>query len=80
MQWVSSVNIQNMNVSLTLGAKPTYLPFFSITGFCPRLKSLWSCSHMNCCQHYMLHINLHILNIHFIKLNLNVKKCQESNN
>ena len=28
----------------------------------------------------MLHINLHILYIHFIKLNLNLKEFQESNN
>ena len=37
-------------------------------------------SHMNCCQHHILHINLNILNIHFIKLNLNLKLFQESNN
>ena len=49
-----------------------------VTGFYPKLKSFWSCSHMNCCQHYMLHINLHILYIHFIKLNLNLKEFQES--
>ena len=35
---------------------------------------------MNCCQHYMLHIHLHIINNHFIKLNLNLKEFQESNN
>ena len=35
---------------------------------------------MNCSQHYMLHINLHILYIHFIKLNLNLKEFQESIN
>ena len=35
---------------------------------------------MNCCQHYMLHINLHILYIHFIKLILYLKEVQESNN
>ena len=35
---------------------------------------------MNCCQHYMLHINLHILYIYFIKLNFNLKEVQESNN
>ena len=35
---------------------------------------------MNCCQHYMLHINLHILYILFItKLNLNLTEFQESN-
>ena len=32
---------------------------------------------MNCCQQYMLQINLHILYIHFIKLNLNLKEFQE---
>ena len=52
----------------------------SLTGFYPKLKSLWSCSHMNCCQHYMLHIIPNILNIHVIKLNLNLKEFQESNN
>ena len=51
-----------------------------VTGFYPRLKSFWSCSHMNCCQHYMLHISLHILYIHFIKFNLNLKEFQESIN
>ena len=35
---------------------------------------------MNCCQDYMLHINLCILYIHFITLNLNLKEFQESNN
>ena len=35
---------------------------------------------MNCCQHYMLDINLHILYIHFIKFNLNLKEFQESIN
>ena len=44
----------------------------------PKLKSFWSCSHMNCWQHYMLHINLHIL-CFSIKLNLNLKDFQESN-
>ena len=34
-----------------------------VTAFYPKLKSIWSCSHMNCCQHYMLHINVHILYI-----------------
>ena len=51
-----------------------------LTGFYPKLKSFWSSSHMNCCQHYMLHINLHILYTHFIKLNLNLKEFQESIN
>ena len=35
---------------------------------------------MNCCQHYMLHINLHYIYIHCIKFNLNLKEFQESNN
>ena len=35
---------------------------------------------MNFCQYYMLHINLHILYILFIKMNLNLKEFQESNN
>ena len=49
-------------------------------GFYPKLKSFFSCSHMNCCQSYILHINLHLLYIYFIKLNLNLKEFQESNN
>ena len=49
-----------------------------VTGFYRKFKSFWSCSHMNCHQHYMLHINLHILFIHFIKFNLNLKEFQES--
>ena len=51
-----------------------------VTGFYPKLKSFWSCSHMNCCQHCILHINLLMLYIHFIKFNLNLKEFQESNN
>ena len=51
-----------------------------VKGFYPKLKSFWSCCHMNCCQHYMLHIDLHILYIYFIKLNLNLNEFQESNN
>ena len=49
-----------------------------VTGFYPNLKSFQSCSHMNCCQHYMQHINLHILYIYFIKLNIYLKEFQES--
>ena len=51
------------------------------TGFYPKLKSFGSCSHMNCCVHYMLHINLHILyvGVYFIKFNFNLKEFQESN-
>ena len=37
-------------------------------------------SHMNYCQYYMLHNNLYILYIYFIKLNLNLKEFQESIN
>ena len=46
-----------------------------------KLKSFWSCSHMNYCLHYMLHINLHIIYIYiyFIQMNLNLKEIQESN-
>ena len=51
-----------------------------VTGFYPKLKSFWSCSHMSCCQYYMLHINLHTIYIYFIKLNLNLKEFQESFN
>ena len=36
------------------------------------LEQPWSLkewiSHMNCCQHHILHINLNIFYIHFIKL------------
>ena len=53
--------------------------YVSLTGFYPKLKSFVSCRHMNCCQHYMLRINIHILYILFIKLNLNLKEFQESN-
>ena len=35
---------------------------------------------MNCCQQYMLHINLYILYILFIKLNFDLKEFQVSNN
>ena len=52
----------------------------ALTGFYPKLKSYWPCSHMNCCQHNMLHINLHIVYIQFIQLNLNLKEFQESIN
>ena len=49
------------------------------TGFYTKLKSFWSCSHINCCLYYMLHINLHILYTYFIKMNLNLKEFQEFN-
>ena len=51
----------------------------SLMGFYPKLKSFWSCSHMNCCLHYMLHINLHILYIYFTKMNLKLREFQVSN-
>ena len=51
-----------------------------LTGFYPKLKSFWSCSHMKCSKHYMLHINLHILYIYYIMLKLNLKEFQESIN
>ena len=34
---------------------------------------------MNCCLQFILHINLHILYIYFIKMNLKLKELQESN-
>ena len=49
-----------------------------VTGFYPKLKLFWSCSHMNCCLQYILHINLHILYFYFTKMNLNLKELQES--
>ena len=49
-----------------------------LTGLYPKLKSFWSCSHMNRCLHSILHINLHILYIDFIKMNLNLKEFQVS--
>ena len=51
-----------------------------VTGVYPKLKSFWSCSPINCYQHFMLHINLDILNIHLIKCNLSLKDFQESIN
>ena len=51
---------------------------FVINMILPKLKSFWSCSHMNCCLYYMLHINLHISYILFITLNSNLKEFQES--
>ena len=49
-----------------------------LTGFYLKLNSFWSCSQMNCCLHYMLHINLHFLYICLIELTLNLKEFQES--
>ena len=51
-----------------------------VSRFYPKLNSFWSCRYMNCCQHYMLQINLHVLYIHFIKFNINLKEFQESIN
>ena len=48
-----------------------------ITGFYPKLKSFWSCSHMNCGQQNILHINFHILYIYFVEMNQNLKELQE---
>ena len=47
--------------------------------FYPKLKFFWSCSHMNCCLHYILHINLFTIYLYFINMNLNLKAFQESN-
>ena len=33
----------------------------NLTGFYPRPKSFWSCTHVNSCQKYTVYINLHIL-------------------
>ena len=52
----------------------------SLTGFYLKLKSFWSCSHINCCLQNILHNNLHILDIYFIKLNLDLKELQGSSN
>ena len=79
-------NPQNEHPSITLQNKLQENAFLQssetkrVTGFYPKLKSFWSCSHMNCCQCYMLHINLHVLFIYFIKLNFNLNEFQESTN
>ena len=81
------MSISSMGISLTCEKQhtgnflmePGKVQMF-LTGFYPKLKSFWSCSYMNCCQQYMLHINLHILYIYFIKFNLNLKEFQESDN
>ena len=52
----------------------------NLTGFYPQLKYFLSCRHMNYCQHYMFHINLHIIYIYFFKFNLILKEFQEPNN
>ena len=52
-------SLMNNLVNLTLSTKVVLTGFQVVTGY-PKLKSFWSCSHMNCCQHYMLHINLYI--------------------
>ena len=45
-------------LALASGEEMKVLFHGKLTGFYPKLKSFWYCSHMNCCQHYMLHINL----------------------
>ena len=47
-----------------------------VTGFCPKLKSFWSCSHMNCCLQNILYINLHILYIIQVKTSSKIQKLQ----
>ena len=47
-----------------------------LTGFYPKLKSFWSCSHMSCCRQNISRINLHILYIIHIRTR---SKIQESN-
>ena len=38
-----------------------------ITGFYPKLKSFWSCSHMNCLSTlHVTHQSIYFLYIHFI--------------
>ena len=74
--WASNTHVGCPTPSFDLSQKDGHPN--PLTGFYPKLKSFWSCSHMNCCQHYMLHINLDILDIHFIKFNLNLKEFQES--
>ena len=39
----------------------------SLKGFYQQLNFLWYCSHMHCCLHNRLHINLHILFIIQVK-------------
>ena len=51
-----------------------------LTGLYPKLKSFWSCSQMNCCLHYMLHINLNIIYIYYIKMNIKLKEFHVSKN
>ena len=41
-----------------------------LTEFYPKLNSFRCCSHMNCCQHYMVHMNLHIFIYSFHQIQL----------
>ena len=45
----------------------------AVTGFYPSPISFWSCTHMNSCQNYTLHINLHILLIILLNTSLKFK-------
>ena len=49
-----------------------------VTGFYPKLKSFWSCSHMNCSLKNILYINSHILYIVHIKTSCKTQELQES--
>ena len=51
----------------------------ALTGFCTSPKSFWSCTHVNSCQQYKLHINLHILLIILCKATLNIQESRKSN-
>ena len=42
-------------------------------------KSFWSCTHVNSCWKYILHINLHILLMILFKISLKIKKSRKSN-
>ena len=50
-----------------------------VTGFYQQLKSFWSCSHMNCCLQYILHINLHILFVIQVKTSQKIQESRKSN-
>ena len=45
-----------------------------ITGFYPKLKSFWFCSHMNCCLQNVVYINLHILYIIHVKTSSKIEE------
>ena len=46
--------------------------------FFPSPISFWSCTHVNSCQNYTLHINLHILLISLLKASLKIQELLES--